>query len=204
MEILGKILGSQIKVKVMRLFILNTASFTVEEVASHSRVSVSNVRKEINNLLSIGFIKSKIVIVSGSRGSKKKVNNFYLNPDFEYLNSLRDLLVDPNNLIQEDMVKKFKLIGKIKLMIVSGVFIYESKSKVDLLIVCDKVKKNTLAQVIKALEAEIGKELDYVVFDTTEFKYRLDMYDKLICELIQSPHQKLIDTGTLSTYISKN
>mgnify|MGYP001558836910 CR=1 FL=1 len=67
----------------------------------------------------------------------------------------------------------------------------------------DKLKKNILQQLMKGLEAEIGKELDYVVFDTEEFKYRLDMYDKLVCDVIDLPHLKLIDNGQLSTYISK-
>jgi predicted nucleotidyltransferase len=74
---------------------------------------------------------------------------------------------------------------------------------VDVLLVCDKLNKTILNQIIKGLEAEIGKELDYVVFDSNEFKYRLDMYDKLVCDVIDLPHKKLIDLGQLSTYISK-
>jgi hypothetical protein len=88
-------------------------------------------------------------------------------------------------------------------MVVSGVFIGNSKSRADILVVGDRLKKNILQQVIKSLEAEIGKELDYVVFDTEEFKYRLDMYDKLICDIIDLPHEKLIDNGQLSTYLYK-
>jgi hypothetical protein len=73
----------------------------------------------------------------------------------------------------------------------------------DIFIVGDKLKKNVLQQIIKGLEADIGKELNYVVFDTDEFKYRLDMYDKLVCDSIDLPHEKIIDNGQLSTYISR-
>ena len=72
-----------------------------------------------------------------------------------------------------------------------------------MLIVGDRLKKNILAQIIKGLEAEIGKELDYVVLDTEEFKYRLDMYDKLVCDILDLPHMKLLDNEQLSTYASK-
>jgi len=58
------------------------------------------------------------------------------------------------------------------------------------------MKKNVLQKVVKSLEAEIGKELDYAVFDTEEFKYRIDMYDKLVCDIIDLPHEKLIDDGS--------
>jgi hypothetical protein len=149
------------------------------------------------------FIKSKSVTVEGYRGTKKKVMAWTLNPSFQYLSSIRDLLVDPNLLLHEDLTARFKPIGKIKLMAVSGVFIGSEKSRVDIMIVGDKIKKNIMVQVVKGLESEIGKELDYVVFDTEEFKYRLDMYDKLVCDIIDLPHQMLIDTGQLSTYISK-
>lgn len=204
METLAKLFGSHVRVRIMRLFLLNSENnFEIEEVVSRSRVMKNNARKEINALSSMNFIKQKIVIKEGYRGSKKKVPTWALNTSFQYLKPLKEILVDPSLLIQEDLPQRFKQVGKIKLMVVSGVFIGDSKSRADLLIVGDKLKKNILQQVIKSLEAEIGKELDYVVFDTEEFKYRLNMYDKLICDIIDLPHEKLMDNGQLSTYISK-
>lgn len=204
MEILSKLFGSQAKVRIMRLFLMNRDSvFGIDDIVSRSRVSKSNVRKELNALSSMGFIKSKIINRENSRGTKKKISGFYLNTYFRYLESIRDVLVDPSLLVEDELKDRFKQIGKIKLMISSGVFIGDRESRVDLLIVGDKLKKNIIQQVIKNLEAEIGKELDYVVFDSTEFKYRLDMYDKLVCDVIDLPHEKLIDNGQLSTYISK-
>jgi hypothetical protein len=204
METLAKLFGGQARVRIMRLFLLNNESnFEIEDVVSRSRVMRNNARKEINVLASMNFIKQKVVTKEGYRGAKKKVSVWSLNPSFQYLSPLRDILVEPSLLLQEDLPERFRQVGKIKLMIVSGVFIGDSKSRADVLIVGDKLKKNVLQQVVKGLEAEIGKELDYVVFDTEEFKYRIDMYDKLICDIIDLPHEKLIDNGQLSTYISK-
>jgi len=204
METLAKLFGGQARVKIMRLFLLNNnTTFELEDIMSRSRVTKANVRKEINALSTMGFIKQKTITREGARGAKKKIPAWHLDPMFQYLGPIRDLLVDPNLLLQEDLIQRFKSIGKIKLMIVSGVFIGNFESRVDVLLVGDKLKKNVLQQVIKGLEAEIGKELDYVVFDSTEFKYRLDMYDKLVCDIIDLPHEKLIDSGQLSTYISK-
>jgi DNA-binding MarR family transcriptional regulator len=204
METLAKLLGGHARVKIMRLFLLNSNnSFDVDDITSRSRVTTPNTRKEISSLSAMGFIKSKVVSREGSRGTRKKVTVWQLNPSFQYLKAVRELLVDPKLLLQEDLATRFKQIGKIKLMIVSGVFIGDSKSRADLLIVGDRLKKTTLGQIMKGLEAEIGKELDYVVLDTEEFKYRLDMYDKLVCDIMDLPHLKLVDNGQLSTYISK-
>jgi hypothetical protein len=202
MDILAKLFGGQARIRIMRLFLLNNlVNFEISEIVSRSRVTRSNVRKEINALLAIDFIKQKTITKEGVR-SKKKVITWSLNPTFRYLKSIRDILIDPTLLLQEDLPQRFRQAGKIKLMIVSGVFIGDSKSRADLLIVGDKLKKNILQQIVKSLEAEIGKELDYVVFDTEEFKYRVEMYDKLVCDIIDLPHEKLIDNGQLSTFIS--
>jgi len=204
MDTLAKLFGGQARVKIMRLFLLNSDSdFEIEEVSNRSRVNKLSARKEINALMGIGFIKHKIINREGSRGAKKKISTWHLNLAFEHLPSIEELLVNPDILLRDDFAEKFKSIGKIKLMIVSGVFIGDSKSRVDILLVCDKLNKQALNQIIKGLEAEIGKELDYVVFDSNEFKYRLDMYDKLVCDVIDLPHKKLVDLGQLSTYISK-
>ncbi len=203
METLAKLLGGHARVKIMRLFLLNGATaFDVEDVSSRSRVTKPNARKEINALSAMGFIKSRSLIKEGVR-SKKKVSAWQLNPSFQYISAVKDLLIDPNLLMQDDLTSRFKQIGKIKMMVVSGVFIGDEKSRADLLIVGDRIKKNILNQVIKGLEAEIGKELDYVVLDTEEFKYRLDMYDKLVCDILDLPHMKLLDNEQLSTYASK-
>ena len=204
METLAKLFGGQARVKIMRLFLLNNNStFEIEDVVSRSRVTKSNSRKEVNALCAMGFIKQKFITHEGSRGAKKKVGAWQLDSSFPYIDSIRDLLVDPSLLLREDLPIRFKQVGKIKLMVVSGIFIGSDKSRVDILIVGDKLKKNIIQQIIKGLESEIGKELDYVVLDSDEFKYRIDMYDKLVCDIIDLPHEKIIDNGQLSTYISK-
>jgi hypothetical protein len=204
METLAKLFGGQARVKIMRLFLLNNESnFEIEEIVSRSRVMKANVRKEVNDLSAMGFIKQKLVVHEGTRGAKKKVPAWQLDITFPYINSIRDLLVDPSLLLREDLPARFKQVGKVKLMIVSGIFIGSDKSRVDILIVGDKLKKNIIQQIVKGLESEIGKELDYVVLDGEEFKYRIDMYDKLVCDIIDLPHETIIDNGQLSTYISK-
>lgn len=205
METLAKLFGGQARVRIMRLFLLNSENnFEINDIVSRSRVTKANTRKEINVLSAIHFIKQKTITKEGYHGKKKKVIAWSLNPLFQHLQSVRDILIDPGLLLQENLPERFKQIGKIKLMIVSGVFIGDSKSRADLLIVGDKLKKNILQQIVKSLEAEIGKELDYAVFETEEFKYRMEMYDKLICDMIELPHEKIIDNGQLSTYLSKN
>jgi len=93
----------------------------------------------------------------------------------------------------------FKKVGRVKFLAVSGIFIKNKDSRVDLLIVGDKLKKNKIEEGVKKLEAEIGMELVYAVFETKEFVYRLSMYDKLVRDILDFPHEIVLQAKELST-----
>jgi hypothetical protein len=50
-----------------------------------------------------------------------------------------------------------------------------------------------LDNIIKSIEAEMGHEIRYAVFETKEFTYRLGMFDKLIRDILDYPHEKIIN-----------
>ena len=72
-----------------------------------------------------------------------------------------------------------------------------------MLIVGDKLNKGKIEKEIKKLEAEIGKELVYALFDSKEFNYRLSMYDKLVRDILDFPHEVIFQTKELSTQALK-
>ena len=184
METLGKLLGSGARVKIMRLFLLNrTIGFKSKDVVNRSRVNAAAVRKEISLLSSVNFIK---------KGIKKNSSEWFFNPSFKYAKEFEDLLVGSQSLNTTKVVDNFKKVGKVKLLVVSGVFIKNEDSRVDLLIVGDKMKKGKIEEGVKRLEAEIGTELTYAVFDSKEFTYRLSMYDKLVRDILDFPHEVVI------------
>jgi hypothetical protein len=92
-----------------------------------------------------------------------------------------------------EVVGRIKKAGQIKLIVLSGVFVRENEGRVDILVVGDNIKKASLDGALKILESEVGKELSYAVMDTNEFNYRLGMYDKFIRDILDYPHEKLID-----------
>jgi len=190
MEILGKILGNPARVKIMRLFLLNRGKgFKSKDIAKRSRVNSRIVRRELNLLSSVGFIR---------RRSKASLD-WYFSYSFKYAGEFEDLLIRSDSLNKEKILNNFKKVGRVKLFVVSGVFIKNDNSRVDLLIVGDKLKKSSIDKGIKRLEAEIGMELSYATFNTKEFIYRLSMYDKLVRDILDFPHEVLLQAKELST-----
>ena len=194
MEILSKLLGNASRVKIMRLFLLNrNKSFKNKDIVKRSRISPDVVRRELKLLSSVSFIKKK------SASSL----DWSFNPLFKYAGEFEDLLVRTDTLNKETILDNLKKVGRVKLVIVSGVFIKNNDSRVDLLIVGDKMKRSKIEEEVRKLEAELGIELVYAIFDTQEFVYRLNMYDKLIRDIIDYPHEVLWQVKELSTQALK-
>ena len=63
----------------------------------------------------------------------------------------------------------------------------------DLLVVGDNLKQGQLETTIKTIESEIGREIRYAVFETSEFNYRYSIFDKLIRDILDYPHEKIIN-----------
>jgi len=173
----------------MKLFLLNKSKgFRNGDITKRSRVSSDIVRREIKLLSSINFIKKR------SSASP----DWYFNSSFKYAREFEELLVRSDTLDKQIILNNFKKIGRVKLIIVSGIFIKNSDSRVDLLIVGDKLKTGKIEGEIRKLEALVGTELIYAVFDTKEFIYRLNMYDKLVRDIIDFPHEVLLQSKELS------
>ncbi len=193
-DTLGAIFNSPARVKIMRLFLLNSqAVLTPATVAARSSVTPANVRRELALLARAGFITRKKERVS----AKKTVEGWAFDSRFEYAEALENLIFGTEFIDLDDLSKRFKRAGKIKLLLLSGVFNHNPAARLDLLVVGDNLKRPVIDRTIRALEAEIGKELAYATFDTSEFVYRASMYDKLIRDVIDFPHEKVINTGNL-------
>jgi hypothetical protein len=88
---------------------------------------------------------------------------------------------------------KIRNLGNVKLGVISGVFINNPKSKTDSLIIGDNVSKAKMKHLLEDLEAEMGREVNYSLMDSAEFKYRINMFDKFIMDILESPHEIVVN-----------
>lgn len=204
MDILGNLFSSDPLVKIMRLFLMNQEeSFTLAEITNRTLSKDVSVKREIEILDQIGFTRQKTVTreVPNKKGGTQKVKTtaWEIDKNFHYLEPLYSLLIEYDTLKQNDVVARFRPAGKIKLLVVAGVFIKDPESRADLLVVGDNLNRKKIENAIKFFESQLGKELQYAIFDTEEFIYRRDMYDKLLCDIFDGEHQVLVSSSGLST-----
>lgn len=126
----------------------------------------------------------------------KKWPIFTLNNEFGSFYELRDLILKSLPAEKDKMVQKINKLGRVRLAVVSGIFINKESVDpfvADLLIVGDDIEARKLRYFLKALEAEVGKEIKFAVMDKEEFEYRLAMFDRFVRVLMEGPHEKLIN-----------
>ncbi|OHA59323.1 MAG: hypothetical protein A2589_03405 [Candidatus Vogelbacteria bacterium RIFOXYD1_FULL_46_19] len=193
MEILEKLFGSKHRVKLMRLFIFNPEKFFErKDIAKRSKVPAAPLRRELNLLISIDFIKSrKVSVQKGKRRSSVMV--WELNQTFPLLQILRQLLNADFLRRKTNITKRFKNCGRVKLLVVSGIFIDDDERRLDLLIVGENLKRPIIEKTIKTIEADVGRELTYAVLETEDFLYRAGTSDRFIRDIFDYPHEKVVD-----------
>lgn len=199
---LEKLFGSSARVKIIRLFLSNPESlFSLENVSRRAKVLTPAAKREISLFKSIGLIKQReetideiVKLKDGTEKiKKKKFNGYFLNALFPFVHALRNLVINAAPADKEAMIKEINTIGRIKLIVFSGIFTNRENSRVDLLLVGDAMKETKLDKVLKNIEAEIGKEIVYAVFKTDDFMYRLGMYDRFIRDILEYPHEKAVN-----------
>jgi hypothetical protein len=183
-EILESLFGSKERASLLRFFLQNPEQeYEYAEVVRRNMLK-ANARKEIDKLNKIKFILKR---------SKRGKISYVLNQDFSFYPELKNLISKSNIYPQCKSLAKIGNIGNIKLAVISGVFINYQKGKADMIIVGDDIKRARLKNLMASLEAEIGKEIDFVLMNSEEFKYRLNMLDKFILEFLEGPHEELIN-----------
>jgi len=185
----------------MRLFIFNAETiFSAEDISKRTGATPRVVRREMTTLLNSQFIKKKFFYremgkkIRGKNVSKKvKLQGYIFNIKFPFKKQFENVLMEATPFRGESLVRRLGKSGKMKLIVASGIFIQDADSRLDLLVVGDKLNKVTLDRTVKTLEGEIGRELKYAVFETSDFNYRVSVYDRLVRDVLDYPHQTLLD-----------
>jgi len=175
------IFGGEAKVKIMRLFVFNPGVlYDTADIAQRTQEKRTLVARELRNLSKAGLIR-------------KKTKGYHLNPSYLYIEPLEHFLVDASPITEKEIVKKLSRSGSLKLVLISGVFLHDPESRVDMLVVGDHLKKGVLLQAIHNIEAVLGREIRFASFETPDFQYRLGLDDKLVRDILDFNHRKIVN-----------
>ena len=193
-QLLEKLFESVPKVSIMRLFVQNPQNdFTLSNISDRTKIKRRSVQTELVKLVNVGLIKKKIITIPDKNNKAKKANGYGIDTNFPLLQELRDLIIRSSTASRKRLFIQVKRLGKVKLVVLSGIFINSDRSRTDILIVGDDISKRKLENFLSTVESELGKTVSYTLMETDEFKYRIGMFDRFLRDIFEYPHEKLLN-----------
>ncbi len=95
-------------------------------------------------------------------------------------------------LYERYFINKLNKAGRPKLIIFTGLFVNSPEAPVDLLLV-GRFNKRKLVRLVKELESELSKEINYTIMGTHEFKYRRDITDVFLYDILGGKKIVIVD-----------
>lgn len=209
MDSLQKLFGGAAPVRVIRLFLLNPDTvFETADIVKKTDLSFPTVQKEIQKCVAAKFIirkgafkeahplkrKKRMQGKKNEKIKKRRISGFALNHTFSHLPALRMLLGGSDLIERKKILSRLSGAGTLKLVILSGVFLRAGEpGRIDALIVGENIHNAKIDRAFRAIESEMGKELQYAVMDSREFIYRFGVHDKFLRDIFDYPHEKVVN-----------
>lgn len=171
---LKQLFTSNTRIKLLTLFLMNPEEeYFIRELTRKLNEQINSVRRELDNLKKLGFLKSK---------TKNRKKFYVVNKDFVFYDELKSIIVKALS-SNETTVKEIAKTGDIKLLILSGIFVGKETESVDMLIVGD-VDREKLTNYINN-DIKTKRPIKFTIMNESDYRYRLDCKDKFIMELIK-------------------
>ena len=223
---LEKLFGSKARVKILKLFLSHPEKkFYIRQIARDQNLQLNSVRRELENLETFGLLTSRpmdkdeekrieeevviqtigdVAAAKTKKSGKKAIplvksdkKYFRTNPEFILFEELKALVVKAQVLYEKDFIEKLNKAGQPKLLILAGFFVGNQGQPVDILLV-GRLNKNYLLKLIRELERDLGREINFCLFSSQEFKYRRDITDVFLYDILEKRNLKVIDEIGLS------
>ncbi len=181
-----QLFDSPIKIRLLKLFLRNPAAiFGVPEAAKKIGSRPQDIKRHLLKLKEVSFLIQK--------PGKKRKPAFMANQQFLLYPELENLIFKSIPVPFEKLRRQIKSVGNVKLAVIAGIFLNEKGSRLDLLLVGgERMSQAKLNNFVRKTEQNIGKEIVYVVFNSKEFRYRLDVRDRFVRDLLEGRHERLI------------
>lgn len=187
-----QLFGSKTRVKLLSLFYNNPdRPFYVREITRKIDEQINSVRRELQNLLNIGIVRS----ISQS-------NRLYyeVNPKYKFHKELQSIFQqipakskEIKQTKEEDQIlKSMQKAGNVRLAFLTGAFVRGSNQMIDIFIVGD-MNKSQLNRVVSDLEKEMNRELNYTAMTIEDFDYRRNLNDRFLTDILDENKIVLAD-----------
>lgn len=180
-----QLFGSKTRVKLMRIFLDNPEKkFFVRELTRLSECLINSVRRELDKLEEMKFIKAQEVRGETEQAGMNAKRYYQLNEKNLFHADLQNLFSKGKILLEQKFLTQLRRLGDIQYLSLGGFFIDDVSAKTDVLIVGNIEDKQKANEILEKFEKQVGRVINYTIMDMDEFKLRQDIADRFLDEII--------------------
>jgi hypothetical protein len=200
-----QLFGSKTRARLLSLFFENPErAFYVRELTRRIDAQLNSVRRELKNLVDLGMVlevEGKILPtereseepVESKEGAKFEKKKYYqAQVSFPLFADLRNVMKKAAVLMNNRLVHDLGAKGKLELLLLTGRFAENQTVATDVLIIGDQ-EVGLVAEVIKAFETDIGREVNYTFMPKEEFLYRREVGDRFLASILEAKNIVLVN-----------
>ncbi len=178
---LNALLGAAAREKLLNYFVLSPErSQPLSILARDLGLAATTLRTELAHLVSFGLILEEDQ--PGPKGSRKKY--YRVNEDFVLYPEVRALFIKAQILSSQNFIKSLSKAGQIKFLALTGVFTNYPEAQTDVLLV-GNIRRPIFLNLLKSLENDLGREINYTILSEREFAYRRSVMDIFLYNILE-------------------
>jgi len=191
---LNELFGSELRAKMLNLLLLHPEErYLVRTLTSDLESPVNLVRRELDKLNSLGLIIEETELVKEGKKAEKKY--YSINKGFILYPEIKSLFIKAQILSSQKFIDGLQKIAQPKFLALTGIFTNYPEARTDILII-GHVRRPAFLKLIKELEISLEREINFTIMDETEFKYRTEIMDIFLYNILGGKNIVLIDTLT--------
>ncbi len=181
---LDTLFGSATRYALLRVLVFNPGRlYTPVELAKKSGLTPASVRAELKRLQQSALVRLQ---------EKDKQRMVQVNADAAIFPELRALLLKAQLLTEQDFGAKLARLGRVQYAVLTGYFTNVPEAQTDVFIV-GTVNRQKLRRLVRAFQRAIDHNLRFTVLSKREYKYRSDITDRFLYDIVENRKIVLID-----------
>ena len=201
---LNALFGSTARVKILNFLLLNEEqAYELSALSKELSLSSAALRHELNNLVGFGLLKEEIkffdrpVRQSGRLTRKKnrlplEKKFFLVRRDFLLYPEIKALFSKAQILSSQKFVSGLEKISRPKFLALTGLFTNYPEAQTDILFV-GTLRRPAFLKLLKELERDLGREINYTILNEREFNYRRSVMDIFLYNILEGKTLVLIN-----------
>ena len=175
---LNALFGSEARARILNLFLLHPEQkYYLQQVARDLNLQINSVRRELENMVKFEILNTdKTGPAEEKHETKSQRKYFSVNQNFILYPEIKALFIKAQILSSQKFLHGLQKICQPKFLALTGLFTNFPEAQTDILIV-GLVRRPAFLKLIKELEKDLGREINYTILTDKEFLYRSEIMD---------------------------